>query len=75
MNPTDIPVEILNKPVREIFANMTVSELLVWAMAIGRVLHGLRTGRGLVGAAKGILFGDGQPKEKTLNQSNDEKST
>ena len=56
-----IPTELLNTNLKDIQLN--VLTLIIITQVLGRAYAGLKSGGGLVGLWRGIVFGQNTPKE------------
>ncbi len=59
MNPTEIPPELLSRPLREWQLNIT--SIAIAAMLLGRAYKAVRAGGGLRGIWRGLLYGENTP--------------
>jgi hypothetical protein len=59
MDSSQIPVELLTRPLRD--WQLDITTLAILAMGLGRVYKAIRSGGGLRGIWRGLLYGENAP--------------
>lgn len=67
MNASDIPVDLLNVPFTD--WKLSLSTVLIAVMLLGRGFKALKSGGGLYGVWRGILYGENTPTPPKITVS------